>query len=185
MKKMSLLLAAAVAVLPATMAGAADQPADTVGQTAVSGIIGVYQKVADAILASNQSEREIIRGILQVERDLALAALNRAAAGGPGAAADLRTAAARIGDFATEGGAAVEPIRSRLLQGGHHHHADDTGPAAVYDEGYVVLNKKLKAEALDLGKRCAKLAEGTASAADVNGIKEGLTSLATRAMQSK
>lgn len=185
MKRMSLVLAAALVVLSAHPARAADPQADAAGQTAVAGITTIYQKVADTILAGNQSEREIVRAILQVERDLAVAALNRAQAGGAGAAADLRAAAARIGDFATEGGAAIEPIRSRLLQGGHHHHADDAGPNAVYDEGYVVLTKKLKVEALDLGKRCAKAAEGAASATEIGAIRDAMSSLATRAMQAK
>jgi hypothetical protein len=185
MRKLSLLLASALLTLPSAPALAADQPMEA-AHTALGGIVGVYQKVADAILANNDAEKEVVRAILQVERDLALAHLSHAAAGGAGAAADLRSAAARIGDFATEGGAAIEPIRNRLLQGGHHHHADDTGPQAVYDTGYVVISKKLKVEALDLSKRCAKLAEaGKADAAEINAIRDALNSIATRTLAAK
>ena len=45
----------------------------------------------DAILANNEAEKEVARGILQVERDLALSALNRALAGGANGAAELWT----------------------------------------------------------------------------------------------
>jgi hypothetical protein len=69
---------------------------------------------------------------------------------------------------------------------GNHQNADDTGPAAVYDEGYVVLNKKLKQEALDLAKRCAKLGEsGKPDPKDVAAIREALQSISTRALAKK
>jgi len=145
----------------------------------------VYQKIADTILAANEAEEAVVRAILHAERDAAMAALERAASK-TGTVEDMTTAGDRIGDFATEGGAAVEPIRNRLLQGGHHHNADDTGPEAVYDEGYVVLTRKLKQEALELAKRSAKC--GSASkldAAEVTAIRDAFNDLATRALATK
>ncbi|HZE89956.1 MAG TPA: hypothetical protein VE404_10425 [Verrucomicrobiae bacterium] len=174
-KKPALLVAATLVFAAIAPALAADS--DAAGQSGITGITAVYQKVADSILADHDAEAQIVRALLAVERDLALASLGRG---------DLKTAASRIGDFATEGGAAVEPIRSRLLKGGHHHHADDSGPQAIYDEGYVVLTKKLKVEALDLGKRCAKAAAAPkADPVEVKAITDALTSFASRALAAK
>ncbi|MFN7971578.1 MAG: hypothetical protein U0166_04400 [Acidobacteriota bacterium] len=145
----------------------------------------VYQKIADTILAANGSERAVVQAILSTERDAALAALDRAAEKG-GSAADLRTAADRIGDFATEGGAAVEPIRNRLIQSGHHHNADDTGPDAVYDPGYVVVTRKAKQEILPLAKRAAKAAEASnVDVAEVKAIREAFAAAAGKALTVK
>ena len=177
--KTSLAIAAALISLVVTAhaaPGADPKPAD---------LASVYGTIADSILAAKASETAIVRAILASERDAAMAALDRAASAS-GTPSDLAAAAARIGDLATEGGAAIEPIRTRLLQGGHHHHADDTGPDATYDEGYVVLTKKLKQEALELGKRCAKAAEATAvDAKEVAALREALASLATRALAAQ
>jgi hypothetical protein len=145
----------------------------------------VYQKVADTILAADTAEDAVVRSILHAERDAAMAALDRAGSK-TGTIDDVKMAADRIGDFATEGGSAVEPIRSRLLQGGHHHHADDTGAEAVYDEGYVVLTRKIKQEALDLAKRGAKCgAADKVDVAEVTAIREAFSALATRALATK
>ncbi len=165
--------------------GALALPAAAKESSAEAGLASVYHSIADTIMAAKDSESAVVGAILAVERDLALAALDKAA-GSSGTAADLRTAAARIGDYATEGGAAIEPIRNRLLQGGHHHHADDTGPAAVYDEGYVVLTKKLKQEALGLANRCAKAAESSSlDTKEIASIREALQSLSSRALAKK
>lgn len=164
-----LLICVAVAGSPALVAAAPD--------SATAGLVKTYGAIADTILAANDAEEAVMRGILEAERDQALAALDRS---------DLRAAATHIGNFATEGGAAVEPIRSRLLKGGHHHQADDTGPNAAYDEGYVVLTKKLKQEALELAKRCGKAGEAAkADATEVAAIKQALNSLAGRALSMK
>ncbi|MCA8959676.1 MAG: hypothetical protein KDC38_04155 [Planctomycetes bacterium] len=125
---------------------------------ALNGLTSVYASLADSILANKRIESAVVRAIVEMERGMALSALERARAD----AAAMREVADRIAGFATEGGAAVEPIRNRLLEGGHHHHADDSGPDAAYDSGYVILDKKAKRSALDLAKRCAKLAQSDA-----------------------
>jgi len=154
--------------------------------SSLDGLSAVYQELANAIIADKNTEAAVVRAILIHERDLAMVSLDAAAANPASAAAALREAAARIGDFATEGGSAVEPIRHRLLEAGHHHHADDTGPTATYDEGYVVVNKKIKVEVLDLSKRCAKLAEAPkVDAKDIAAIKDSLKEIAGRALAGK
>src|SRR5689334_18899064 len=143
--KLLVALAVMATVIPVAAAETHKPAAGAAADSAVAGLTAVYEKIADTITAANHSESAVVRAILMAERDLALAALDRAhTAGGPGAAGDLRIAAAHIGDFATEGGSAVEPIRNRLLESGHHHNANDTGPDAVYETGYVVVTKKQK-----------------------------------------
>ena len=155
------------------------------GSADTKALVRTYETIADSILATKNSEDAIVRAILQVHADEALAALDRAAAKG-GSPADLKAAASHIGDFATEGGAAVEPIRTRLLAGGHHHNADDTGPNAVYDEGYVVLTKKMKQEVLELAKRTAKAAEASSvDAKEAAAIREAFAAASSRDLASK
>ena len=177
MKRFAAAFAIAAALL-APAAVAKDSPTK-------DGLIATYKSVADSLLAANAAEDALVRVLLVVERDAALAALDRATAAG-GTAADLREAAGHVGDFATEGGSAVEPIRNKLLAGGIHHNSDDAGPDAVYDEGYVVITKKLKVEVLDLAKRAAKAAEaGKVNAAEVHAIREAFSSVATRVLALK
>jgi len=173
-----LLLGVIAAGLPALLRSPPATPADS----AVAGFAAVYRGLADSILANKRTEKAVVVGILQVERDLALAAFERARAGGAVGDA-LRTAAQHIGDFATEGGAVIEPIRNMLLQGGHHHHAQDSGPDALYDRGYVVLTRKLKVRALELAKRTAQLAEAAPPAADVAGARDAFAELAAASLR--
>jgi hypothetical protein len=183
MKRRPLALTLTLTVTLALVAGT--RTAAAAEGTPAEALAGVYSAIADSILASKASERAIVLAILQSERDHALHSLAKAEGKG-GTADDLRAAAARLGDFATEGGAAVEPIRARLLAGGHHHHADDTGPDAAYDEGYVVLTRKLKQEALALAKRCAMAAEtGKVDAKEVAAIREALRALAAKALAAE
>jgi hypothetical protein len=180
MKKLPslLLLGALSAGVSAILRPAPQDPART--DSAVAGFAEVYRGLADSILANKRTEKAVVLGILQVERDLALAALDRARAGDGKA---LREAAERIGDFATEGGAIIEPIRNRLLQGGHHHHAQDSGPNALYDRGYVALTRDNKVRALGLAKRAAQLAEGSAGAAEIDAVRSAFAELAAASLR--
>ena len=155
------------------------------GSGDAAGLASVYEKISMTLLAARDSETAVVNAILAGERDQALAALMRAKGTG-GSAADLKEAAARIGDFATEGGAAVEPIRNRLTQAGHHHNASDTGPDAVYDTGYVTVTKKHKVEALDLAKRAEKAAmSGKVDAAEATAIHDAFKTLAGKVLAGK
>lgn len=171
-----LFLGVLAAGIPALLRSPAT-PADS----AIAGFAAVYRGLADSILANKRTEKAVVIGLLQVERDLALAAFDRAKAAGD--AAELRTAAQHIGDFATEGGAVIEPIRNLLLQGGHHHHAQDSGPEALYDRGYVALTRKHKMQALELAKRTAKLAEAAPSATAIDEVRDAFAELAAASLR--
>ena len=188
MKILCLIMIVGFGTAPAlTWGESAEQQKSTAGVTALAGITEIYKSLAESILSNKQSEKGVVLAILEVERDLILAALDRAREHAPsGAASDLEVAARHLGNFATEGGAAVEPIRNRLLKGGHHHHAQDTGPEAVYDKGYVVLNKKSKREALAIAKRCAVMASGSeAQQGDIDAIRAAFSSLAGNCLKRK
>lgn len=168
----------------ASFAGSKDE--SPAGKTAMTGFASVYQTLADSILANKAGEHAVVTAILRVERDLAVEALDRAAAAPDAAKMDLQAAATRMGEFATEGGAVIEPIRNRLLQGGHHHHAQDSGPEAVYDQGYVVLNKVSKVKALEIARRCARLAaDGGASAEAIAEIRKEFLDMAAKCLETR
>jgi hypothetical protein len=169
-------LAPCVLVLALSAAGQAGAAEPS---SAMKSLADVYDRIASTLLAAKHAETAVVTSIIQHEHEQAQAALERAAGGGT--ADDLRAAAEHVGNIATEGGATVEPIRRRLLEGGVHHNADDTGPDATYDEGYVIVTKKQKQALLDLAKRCARQGEsGRADAAQARTFAEELDALVTR-----
>jgi len=173
----AILIAAVVAIVAPVAASMIQKGGDPAQAHDVArhGLVTIYGSLADSILANKRCEEDVVRAILEMERGLALGALDRAATN----PAALAEAAEHIASFSTEGGATVEPIRNRLLAGGHHHNADDTGPDAMYDSGYVVVDRKTKRMALDLSKECAQLAQaGAASADEIAKIRRELASLA-------
>jgi hypothetical protein len=62
-------------------------------------------------------------------------------------AGEYEAAAAHMALFANEGDNAVAGIRKRLLDGGHHHHAEGEAEGE-YEEGFVVVTRAAKAEIL-------------------------------------
>lgn len=180
MRKTMLGILVAVGALAGPGLVRAAQPPDPAAPLAA-----VYQELAGTILAANATEGALIHSILHAEHDAAIAALDRAAAKG-GTTKDLAEAAERIGDFATEGGAAIEPIRNRLLKGGHHHNSDDVGAEAAYDEGYVMVTRKAKQELLPIAKRAAKAGEaGSVDAAEVKAIREAFVAASGKVLTAK
>jgi hypothetical protein len=101
-------------------------------------LVLTYERLADAILALNGAEDEIVRSVLSVHHAAAVAAMQ---------AGDTATAAAQVALFGTEGDNAMEGVRKRLQQGGHHHHAT-AEEQAKYDPGYVVVTKDAKQKIL-------------------------------------
>jgi hypothetical protein len=146
---MSLVLAAAGTQQPA--------PAETPGQ-----LVATYESLADVILASKASEENIVRAILASTHGHAAAAYGRAraalAAGDKaGAEAAIEDLAAYVGQLATEGDNAVGAVRKRLMEGGHHHHHHADGEEQEFDDGYVVVSRKVKKQLLDASKAIAQL----------------------------
>lgn len=125
-------------------------------------MVATYESLADAILAVKKTEENLVRSILgvayahaQVELDRARQAIKVGDAKASQAA--LENLAAAVGQLGTEGDSAVGAVRKRLLEGGHHHHADGEAKG-IYDAGYVVVTRVAKQAFLDVSKAIGQMA---------------------------
>jgi hypothetical protein len=100
--------------------------------------VDTYNAIADSILATKAAEKGIVRTILDGHMHAAAGALRRG---------DTEAVVANMSLFANEGDNAIGGIRKRLLEGGHHHHAEGEAKG-VYEPGYVVVTKEAKAKCL-------------------------------------
>lgn len=98
-------------------------------------MVATYDSLADAILALKQTEADFVSSVLQVHLQRARDAHE---------SGDFQAAAAEMTLFASEGDNAIQGVRNRLLEGGHHHHAGDD--AELYDPGYVVVTREARRE---------------------------------------
>jgi len=114
----------------------------TLAQKTPAPMVGTYEALADAILGLREAEGDFVLSIL----DHHFRAAERAMKNG-----DSQLAAAQMALFANEGDNAVGGVRKRLIEGGHHHNAagEEQG---IYEEGYVVITRKAKKQALDASK---------------------------------
>lgn len=119
-------------------------------------MVATYDSLADVILGAKKTEANLVRSILaasyahaQVELGRALKAIK---ANDPkGAQLAIENLAADVGQLGTEGDAAVAAVRKRLVEGGHHHHADGEAKG-IYDEGFVVVTRAAKQALLDASR---------------------------------
>ena len=137
------------------------QPATSTGGTPAE-MVQTYNSLADAILAVKKTEANLVRSILGATYAHARVQLDRArsaikASDAKAGQAALENLAAAVGQLGTEGDSSVGAVRKRLLEGGHHHHADGEAKG-IYDEGYVVVTRAAKQAFLDSSKAIGALA---------------------------
>jgi hypothetical protein len=113
-------------------------PAAAGAQESPPAMVGTYDALADAILSLKQAEADFVRSLLTHHFD---AGHMQHMMGHP------EQAAAEMVLFANEGDNAVGGIRKRLLDGGHHHHADAEAEG-IYEPGYVIVTREAKAAML-------------------------------------
>jgi hypothetical protein len=101
-------------------------------------LVASYDGLADAILGVLAAEDALVRSVLAYHDHAAKLAME---------AGEYEAAAAHMALFANEGDNAVAGIRKRLLDGGHHHHAEGEAEGE-YEEGFVVVTRAAKAEIL-------------------------------------
>jgi hypothetical protein len=111
-------------------------------------LVAAYDALADSILGVRDVESSLVAAILHDH----YAAAERAFKG-----EDWEKAAAEMALFANEGDNAVAGIRKRLVEGGHHHNADD-GEEGEYETGFVIVTRKAKRNIL---KASADLRQAT------------------------
>ncbi len=120
------ILIAALALSTFAVAGLA--------QETPAGLSGGYDALADSILALRKAESAFVHAVLDHHYKAAAMAIK---------AGDAETAAAEIALFGNEGDNTIGGIRKRLVEGGHHHNADD-GEDGVYETGYVIVTREWK-----------------------------------------
>ncbi len=103
-------------------------------QETPAGLSAGYDALADSILALRQAESAFVHAILDHHYQAAAAAME---------AGDHATAAAQVALFGNEGDNTIGGIRKRLVEGGHHHNADD-GEDGKYETGYVIVTREWK-----------------------------------------
>jgi hypothetical protein len=180
---MRIALVAAAAVLAQALVLPAPAAAQAPAGTPVE-MVQTYNTLADGILALKRTEENIVKSILAATLAHGQGTLSRAQRAIQGGDAKAATAAvealaADASQLATEGDNAVGAVRKRLLEGGHHHNA--AGEAqGIFDEGYVIVTKKAKAELLASSRAIAGMAsapKADALAAEwkkVEGVVNGL-----------
>ncbi|MCP4204647.1 MAG: hypothetical protein GY769_22285 [bacterium] len=97
-----------------------------------------YDALADSILALRAAEDGFVRVVLDDHYRGAKRSMARG---------EFERAAAEMALFATEGDNAIAGIRKKLVEGGHHHNADD-GEDGEYETGFVVVTRKAKKKIL-------------------------------------
>ena len=110
----------------------------SVAQKTPTADVEAYSALADAILSLRDAETGFVLAILDHHYDAAERAYK---------AENWERAAAQMALFANEGDNAIAGIRKRLVEGGHHHNAAGE-EAGIYDEGFVIITKKAKRQAL-------------------------------------
>lgn len=101
-------------------------------------LVHAYSTLADTILGAKKTEANLVRSILDSHASGARQAFRNDR---------FEECAADMALFANEGDNHVGGIRKRLLEGGHHHNAEGE-KQGIYDEGFVIVTKKNKAEIL-------------------------------------
>lgn len=146
MRKNLIPLAVLVVLAVASSASAQQTPAP---------MVATYSSLADAILALKQAEHDFVASLLDHHYQAAQTHM---------AAGRYNRAAAEMALFANEGDNAVAGVRKRLLDGGHHHHADGEAQG-IYEPGYVVVTIAAK-ESLLAGAAAMRQAGNEAQARD-------------------
>ena len=126
-------------------------------------LVATYQSLADTILGAKKSEQGLVKSILAAtyrHAEAAHGAAQQALKSGQSARASVEKLAALVAQIGNEGDAAVAAVRTRLVEGGHHHNAEGERQG-VYDEGFVIITRAAKKAFLDSAQRIGKLAAST------------------------
>lgn len=123
--------------------------------------VATYDSLATAILATKQTERNLVEAILSTTFAHANAARARAegaiqSGDQQQAQAALEEVAGHVAQLANEGDNAVAAIRKRLVEGGHHHNAAGE-KQGIYEPGFVIVTRSAKQKLLESSRTIAQL----------------------------
>lgn len=157
-----------VAVVLCVLVGATAWAADDAATP--QPLVDAYGSLADTILGAKKTEWNLVHAILATTYGHAEATLAKAKgklAHGEGVQAEIEALAALVAQLGNEGDASVAAVRKRLIEGGHHHHAMKPSAEPEFDEGFVIVNRKVKKAFLDGASKIARLGSKP-SAADLD-----------------
>lgn len=130
-------------------------------------LVATYNSLADSILSVKKTEHDLVKSILAATYRHAEATLMSAKgmiATKTDAKTQIEKLAALVSQLGNEGDNAVAAVRTRLLEGGHHHNAEGE-KQGIYDEGFVIVTRAAKKVFLDSAMRIGKLAASPTAAA--------------------
>jgi hypothetical protein len=136
-------------------------------QETPASLAAAYEQLADSILAVKRTEHALVGAILDGHRRHAEAQYGQGS---------FDAAAAEMALFASEGDNRVAGVRKRLLEGGHHHHADGEAQG-VYEPGFVIVTKDAKKQVLDAAaalRRATSATERQAAWGTFQGVASSL-----------
>jgi hypothetical protein len=129
-----------------------------------------YEHLANAIIAIEATEDELVKGILIGYQWAAQGRLKAAARDAQGRVGHLEAAAEAVTNIANEGDKPIQAVRQRLAKAGHTHNTD-----AETKEDYMFITNREKKGLLDLAGRIAR-AGASATAADIEKLGAELAS---------
>jgi len=124
-------------------------------------LVATYDALANAILATKQAEKNLVRSILSTTYGHASAMQARAeraleAGEQQQAQAAVEALAGHVAQLGNEGDNAVAGIRKRLVEGGHHHNSAGENQG-VFDPGFVIVTRSAKQKLLTSSRNIAQL----------------------------
>jgi hypothetical protein len=111
-----------------------------------------YENLANAIIAIEKTEDELVKTILVGYHADAVRHLRQAMRDDAGRKAHFEAAAAEISNIANEGDAPIRAIRQRLAQAGHTHNTD-----VETKEDYMFVTNREKKELLAMAQKVAQM----------------------------
>jgi len=138
-----------------------------------------YENLANAIIAIEATENELVKSILLGYHAAAHGHLHAAIADEKGRRSHLEHAATDIADIANEGDKRIQAVRQRLAKAGHTHNSD-----ATTKEDYLFINSKEKKEFLALARRVSQLG-GDAKPEEIRAIHDELRTLFEKAIAAE
>lgn len=140
-------------------AGVPAHGAQGAGAATPEQLVAAYESLADALLATNRAEWNLVHAILATtygHAEAAMEEVRRAVKSGESAGPAVEKLAALVAQIGNEGDSSVAAIRKRLVDGGHHHNAAGE-QQGIYDEGFVIVTRADKKVFLDASKSIGKM----------------------------
>lgn len=133
--------------------GPANAQAPAQGPSAESkAAAATYENLANAIIAIEKTEDELVKTILMGYHSAAQRHLRMAVRDEANRKAHFEAAAAEISNIANEGDASIRAIRQRLAQAGHTHNTD-----VETKEDYMFVTSKERKELLSMAQKVAQM----------------------------